>query len=73
MVEAHPIFPTKDKSSQPNRSSRKERGRRRNQSPFQALNLHQVLGDGSGLDIVLISLADPPKEVDRVGVAEVPV
>ena len=73
MVETHPIFPTKDEPSQPNRSSRKEGGRRRNQSPFQALSLHQVLDDGSGLDIVLISIADLPKKVDRVGVAEVPV
>ena len=36
-------------------------------------DLPQVFGDGSGLDVVLISLADPPKKVDGVGVAEVPV
>lgn len=35
--------------------------------------LHQILGDGPCLDIVLISLADPPEEVDRVGVAQIPI
>ena len=37
------------------------------------INLRSKLGNGSGLDIVLISLANPPEEVDWVGIAEVPV
>lgn len=41
------------------------------ESVIEEADLHEVLANGTGLDVILISLGDAAKEVHRIGIAEV--
>ena len=69
----YPFGEAYDYAREPNRC-RSEQGRRRSdETPFETLNLQQVLPNRANLDVVFVRLADAAKEVDGVGVAEIPV
>lgn len=63
----YPICVTQDQSCEPDSGGSNERGRGHNQTPFQALNLQEVLRNSPQVDIVIIRFADATQEVNGVG------
>ena len=71
--KSYPVRESEDEPRQPDGGSRHERRGSRYQSPLKALYLQQILCNRPNLDVVLVGLTDATQEVDRVGIAQVPV
>ncbi len=69
----HPIGEPEDKTRKPDRRSGQQRRRCRDEAPLEALDLKQVLPNGTDLDVVFVRFTDPAEEVNGVRVAQIPV